>query len=155
VYDGDFESLRGIYSAMPTGDLDGDGDLDAFVPKSGSFGFPDIQFQYYVLFNDTFASDDAPMAWLRGDPDGSGVPDISDALFMLRHIFLGDRGPTCEAAGDVNGSMGMDFSDAIALLVHILLGGYQPAAPYPDFGDGALTSQPDLVLSCDEVDIFE
>ena len=91
MYDGDFESLRGIYSAMPTGDLDGDGDLDAFVPKSGSFGFPDIQFQYYVLFNDTFASDDAPMAWLRGDPDGSGVPDISDALALAGAISISSR----------------------------------------------------------------
>ena len=149
VLDPEFEATRGVYSTLAAGDLDGDGDVDLFVPKSGIFGAGD-RLQFYAMINQTFAADDAPMAWLRGDANGDLTHDTADALFILGFLLLGGDEPECASAGDVDGNEVVEITDAVALLSHLFLGEALPRAPYPDLGD----AEGPLALGCDRVSIF-
>ena len=66
----------------------------------------------------------------RGDSNGDGEVDISDALRTLAVLFLGGGSLDCDAAGDSNNDEAVDISDAIATLSYLFLGG----APIPDPG---------------------
>lgn len=59
----------------------------------------------------------------RGDADGSGAIDISDAVYMINRIFSGGAPPVVTAAGDFNCDNGFDISDAVAIISHIFSGG--------------------------------
>jgi V8-like Glu-specific endopeptidase len=71
----------------------------------------------------------------RGDVDGSGQREITDAIMLLKHVFLGDpKTLQCEDAGDVDDSGNVEFGDAIVLLVHLFVGSVSPRSPYPECG---------------------
>ena len=54
----------------------------------------------------------------RGDHNGDGSLDISDALSLLGYIF--NNGATnCMDAGDANDDGGVDVSDAVRVLLHL------------------------------------
>jgi len=61
--------------------------------------------------------------FIRGDADGSGSVDITDAIFVLAHLFLGADSPACPDAADANDDGQLDISDPIAVLMHLFLGG--------------------------------
>jgi hypothetical protein len=61
--------------------------------------------------------------FLRGDANGTGVVDISDAVFILNFLFLGGPAPGCEPGADTNTSGDLDISDAVNLLTALFLGG--------------------------------
>jgi hypothetical protein len=63
----------------------------------------------------------------RGDANGSGPVDISDAIFILGYLFLGSAKPQCLEACDVNNDAAIDISDGIAL-PGCLFPGYGPPA---------------------------
>jgi hypothetical protein len=66
----------------------------------------------------------------RGDHDGSGLSDITDALNLLGFLFLGTTSPICNNASDFDNSGALDITDALILLGHLFLG--QPnAIPAP------------------------
>lgn len=66
----------------------------------------------------------------RGDHDGSGIADITDALNLLGFLFLGTTPPICDNASDFDNSGALDITDALILLGHLFLG--QPnALPAP------------------------
>jgi hypothetical protein len=71
--------------------------------------------------------------FLRGDPNGDGKADLSDAVNILEHLFLGGT-VACKAAADANGSGGIDLSDPISLLEHLFQGGLKPPPPFPECG---------------------
>jgi hypothetical protein len=85
----------------------------------------------------------------RGDADGDGRLNITDAIFTLSFLFTGGRAPGCHRAADTNDSGRVDISDAIASLSFLFTGGRRPPAPHPDCGedptpDGlACETQPD------------
>ena len=78
--------------------------------------------------------------FIRSDCDGDGeVSGVSDAILLLRILFLGHTGLECVAACDADGSGEVEgeVTDAVFLLRHRFLGGAPPPAPFPDCGFGA------------------
>ena len=78
---------------------------------------------------------EAPVTFRRGDCDRSGVPDISDGITLLNHLFLGAPAPSCADACDANDDGATDLSDASYLLGFLFLGGTPPPAPFPQCGE--------------------
>jgi hypothetical protein len=67
----------------------------------------------------------------RGDSNGDGVVDISDAVFDLMWLFFGGRAPGCLDAADANVDRGHDLTDAVFTLDFLFQGGPAPPAPGP------------------------
>ncbi len=65
---------------------------------------------------------------LRGDANGDGRRDVSDAIALLECLFLGHACPAESCGIDVNSDAKGDVSDAISLLGFLFLRG---AAPDP------------------------
>jgi photosystem II stability/assembly factor-like uncharacterized protein len=65
-----------------------------------------------------------------GDANSDGAIDISDAVFLISHIFTGGAAPQdCNYAkgkGDANGDTAVDISDAVYLISRIFSGGPAP-----------------------------
>jgi hypothetical protein len=83
-------------------------------------------------------------SFLRGNANGDGLVDPSDAIFTATYLFLGTRGPECEDAADANDDGDIDLSDVIYTLVWYSSGGPNPPAPYPECG----FDEPSDALSC-------
>jgi hypothetical protein len=74
----------------------------------------------------------------RGDSNGDGASDLSDAVHVLTWLFVGGDAPACLEASDVDGSDAIDLSDAVYLLNYLFLSGQEPPAPGPTTcGQGA------------------
>lgn len=86
----------------------------------------------------------------RGDCNGDGSVTglVTDAIFLLKFLFVGGIKPLCLAACDVDGDGNLaGVADAIYLLNFNFQGGVRPPQPFPDCG----TLQPsDSVLGCNE-----
>ena len=67
----------------------------------------------------------------RGDADGDGQLDVSDAIFSLGFQFLGAAAPSCLDAADTNDDGRLDLSDAVSVLGFLFLGAPPPPAPGP------------------------
>ncbi|MCZ6794999.1 MAG: FG-GAP-like repeat-containing protein [Planctomycetota bacterium] len=70
----------------------------------------------------------------RGDSNADGARDLTDAIFILTHLFLGGNAPPCEKSADANDSGAVDLSDAVYLLSYLFLGGPPPGEPFADCG---------------------
>lgn len=72
--------------------------------------------------------------FVRGDSNGDGKLDASDAIAILGYLFL--RGElSCPRAADVDDGGSLDVTDAIDLLLHVFSGGPPPPEPYPAPGE--------------------
>ena len=87
--------------------------LDAFEPPG------------YV---ETPLHDPAPVAFVRGDADGNGFTNISDAVLVIRYVVGADPPAPCVKALDVNDDGAVGIDDAVHLLGHLFLG-TGPLAP--------------------------
>ena len=91
--------------------------------------------------------------FLRGDCNGDGVVagSVTDAVYLLRGVFLGNVEFPCPAACDLDGdgSLTSAVTDAIYLLQHLFFGGPPPAEPYPDRGWSSRAE--DVALGCSEL----
>jgi hypothetical protein len=74
------------------------------------------------------------VAFLRGDADQNAALEISDAIYILGHLFLGNVDDRCVAAMDVSQDGEINLSDPIALLSFLYLGGPAPTFPFPTCG---------------------
>ncbi len=63
---------------------------------------------------------------LRGDSNGDGALDITDAVYTLSFLFQGKMAPPCLQAGDINGDNNIDLSDPVYTLNHLFQGGPEP-----------------------------
>ena len=79
-------------------------------------------------------------AFRRGDVNGSGTLDISDALYFLFWQFAGAGVPSCLEAADADGNGVHEVTDVIFILMYLFLGGELPPAPGP--GDCGLDPAP-------------
>jgi hypothetical protein len=91
------------------------------------------------------AADGLILPTANGDVNGSSTIDISDAVYLLSHLFLGGPEPmplACEPDvavlrgekihnGDVNGRGGINISDPIYLLTWLFGGGPKPVEGCP------------------------
>ena len=70
----------------------------------------------------------------RGDVNGDGTHDLSDAVAALGALFMGRETPPCEDTMDVNNDGATDLSDSVYLLQHLFLGKAAPPPPFPECG---------------------
>jgi hypothetical protein len=73
--------------------------------------------------------------FIRGNANGDGVVDVSDAVRVLRFLFGGPAGALgCVKSADADDSGAVNITDALRLLNALFLGGPAPPAPYPACG---------------------
>ncbi len=65
----------------------------------------------------------------RGDVDGNGTVELTDAVFVLGYLFQGQSVPGCLETADSDDNGKVDISDAIRLLGWLFLGGEPLPAP--------------------------
>jgi len=70
----------------------------------------------------------------RGEVNGDGKLDLSDAVVTLEFLFLGAAEPDCLDATDGNDSGSVDLSDAVYALGYLFLGTAPPPEPFPECG---------------------
>lgn len=75
-----------------------------------------------------------PGSFLRGDSDGSGSLDISDAVSTIHYLFLDASEPDCLDAVDANDDGRVDIADPIFELDFLFRGGSSPPPPFPGVG---------------------
>jgi hypothetical protein len=72
----------------------------------------------------------------RGDANGDGALDLSDAVGILLELFAAAAPPpSCEDADDANDDGRLDVSDPIFFLEALFRGGGLPPAPHPGCGE--------------------
>jgi hypothetical protein len=86
----------------------------------------------------------------RGDANGDGPVDLSDAVAILGCQFLGSACPGCADAADANDDGRLDIGDAIWLLNWSFLGASPPPSPGP-FECGT-DRTPDSLMGCNYPD---
>ncbi len=64
-----------------------------------------------------------------GDCNGDGEVDLSDAVFLLLHLFAGGPAPECEFLADANGNGKGDVADAVYILEFLFRSGPAPYRP--------------------------
>jgi len=87
----------------------------------------------------------AAPAFVRGDADGTGALDVTDAIRVFFTLFIEPEDSPCPDAADANDDGEIDLSDGIFILSFGFLGGPQPPAPFPLCGPDP-TSDP--LLPC-------
>ena len=105
------------------GDLDGDGDLDAWV--TNYFGQANRVWINQVSCEET--------TFIRGDVNGDGGIDFSDAVTTLDYLFTGGS-IGCEKAADSNDDGATNIVDGIALLGYLFSGTGDLPMPFPTCG---------------------
>ena len=78
--------------------------------------------------------DSEPCPFKRGDSNGDGTIDISDAINTLGYLFNGQGNALCRDASDANDDGTIDISDAIATLGFLFLGNNIIPPPFTDRG---------------------
>ena len=86
----------------------------------------------HVRYDTTGAWSPPVATALRGDGNGDGAVDISDAVFVLLALFDGGEPIACADAADTNHDGALDVSDAIALLGFLFMGGPPPTPTNAD-----------------------
>lgn len=61
--------------------------------------------------------------FIRGDSNGDGRVDISDAIYTLQFLFAGGPEPPCLDAAAVRDCPGLDLGDGIVTLIFLFQGG--------------------------------
>ena len=74
--------------------------------------------------------------FIRGDVNGSGSVDLTDAVLIFNHLFLGAGSEviSCPDAADANDDGVLNITDGQYILNHLFLEGPAPLAPYPASG---------------------
>jgi hypothetical protein len=107
-------------TASNTGDLNGDGSPD--------FSFVEAD-KLYVIYGLPRVG-----TFVRGDPNADAIVNLTDAVFILEHLFRGGPMPLCLDAADTDDTGAVDVTDAVYLLRHLFQGTEGPPLPYPDPG---------------------
>jgi plastocyanin len=83
-----------------------------------------------TMLDTIFVNGAPPACTTCGDANSDGAVDISDAVFLISHIFSGGAAPgDCnypKGKGDANGDGTVDISDAVYLISRIFSGGPPP-----------------------------
>jgi hypothetical protein len=82
---------------------------------------------------------------VRGDVDGDGNINITDAIALLGYLFQGSTALPCLDAGDADDSGRLNLTDVFRIVNHVLFRGPPVAPPFPDCG---LDPSDDRLESC-------
>ena len=82
----------------------------------------------------------------RGNTDAHPTIDLTDAVFILIHLFLGGADPACPDAADVDDNGRIELTDAVFLLQHLFQGGEGP--PPPGTALAGIDPTPDALSPC-------
>ena len=121
-------------STRSPGDLNGDGAPDFAFSEFSTPYFPPVDGEWrgsvHVLFG-------LPprVPFVRGDANGDGSIDITDAIFTLGFLFLGGGAPPCEDAADADDRGTLEITDAVYLLNFLFSGGPEPPPPHAVEGE--------------------
>ena len=91
-----------------------------------------------------------PPVFHRGDTDGSGTLELTDAIRVLGFLFLGDEAPSCLEAADTDDSGALELTDAVLVLTYLFTGGLAPPPPGPPPGPCGPDPAGSPALSCAE-----
>ena len=114
----------------------------AFVLYAQNCCWGDVSSGWYI--DDLSIGEGLQEPFVRGDPNGDGLVEISDPILILTFLFSSGVEIGCLKSADVDDSGSLDITDAVRILRHLFVGGQPPSAPYPDCG---LDPTPDG-LSC-------
>jgi hypothetical protein len=87
----------------------------------------------------------APQNFVRGDANGDGRLDLSDALTVLGHLFFDVFDARCLDAADANADRTLDIADAVYVLDALFMNG----APFPPPSPGCGAAP---ALGCERYD---
>ncbi|MGE3165636.1 MAG: hypothetical protein AB7O52_12070 [Planctomycetota bacterium] len=79
-------------------------------------------------------ADEATVPFVRGDANGDGVLNLSDAVVLLAYLFSGQALQNCLDAYDANDMDTVNLADSVYLLGYLFSGGPPPPAPFPTCG---------------------
>lgn len=65
----------------------------------------------------------------RGDADSNALVNLTDAVYILLHLFRGGAAPTCVDAADTNDDGQLNLTDSVYLLQALFQGGAPPPSP--------------------------
>jgi hypothetical protein len=133
--------------AGPLGDLDGDG-RDEFlvanyyrnVPDKDSNTIQDAGRLYAMSLPET-------ARFIRGELNGDGAVNLSDAIYLLNHLFRSGPPPGCLEAADVDRDHALTLSDGVDIILRLFSRYLAPAPPYPDCGGFLSLDEP--VFACE------
>ncbi len=77
--------------------------------------------------------------FVRGECNGDGSMDITDAVYSLDFLFRGGPEGNCRAACDAQGDGSVDITDAVYTLAFLFTDGRPPPAPWPNCGSAEST----------------
>jgi hypothetical protein len=97
-----------------------------------------------ILMGNSTTSPD--VTFRRGDADGNGNTNITDAITVLGRLFLGGSPLYCEDAADSNDDGKVNLTDSVFVLLYLFLGG--GAVPAPGPVDCGLDPTTDDLLEC-------
>lgn len=136
--------------------LDNRGEQSLLEGSSQSFGSVRITFTSYqeesADFLLEFVGKSPEPFYPRGDANGDGHVDMSDAIATLNYLFQGGTNLGCQGAADANGDGILDLTDAITTLNFLFLGGEAPQNPgVPGFlcSNEPKTAKGDIYLGSD------
>lgn len=70
----------------------------------------------------------------RGDTNDDGKQNLTDAVFVLDHLFGGGDASPCTKSADANDSGTVDLTDPVFLLSSLFADGPPPPAPFTECG---------------------
>jgi hypothetical protein len=77
----------------------------------------------------------------RGESDGDGALQLTDAVLTLKYLFRAGARPTCLDAADADDSGAIQITDAILTLNHLFLGGQGLPGPFGSCGTDATADE--------------
>jgi hypothetical protein len=108
--------------------------LTLYDHRGDGIGQAPLTLDSFVLLSGFVTVLDDVTIFMRGDANGDGAVDISDAQTSLDYLFLDGRTPACLDAADFNDDGLLDLADPVSTLQFLFLGGASPPPPYPEPG---------------------
>ncbi|HVR76016.1 MAG TPA: PEP/pyruvate-binding domain-containing protein [Planctomycetota bacterium] len=111
-------------------------------------GFDVLERPRVLCYQKAPAGELGSCAFRRGDTDTNGDVNLTDAVFLLRHLFQGGGPLPCEDAGDFNDDDFVEITDAVLILLFLFQGVdlSEPPGPF----ECGLDPTFDLLSDCDD-----
>ena len=106
----------------------------------------DIDFGVSDDINADGIPDECGTLYVRGDVNGDGAVDLTDAVFLLDYVATVGVEPGCFLTADVNGDSNVNVADGVSIITFLAGTGPPPPAPFPDCG---FEPEPVSGLTCD------